>query len=299
MSTGGILGLGAIAGATIFIGLPVGRMRGLSAPVRTLLNAVAIGILLFLVWDVLTAAVDPIENRLGMLTKPAEHPGTRESWWGFLGHAGLLAAGLGVGLLSLVYYDRLLPKRRTIGQASGGAGGGGGGGGIGPGAAAVEEFTQRSPGRSPARQLAFTIAIGIGLHNFAEGLAIGQSAGAGDISLAVLLVIGFALHNATEGFGIVGPLAGEQDRPSWGLLAALGLIGGGPTFVGTAVGQALHSDAVSVAFLALAAGSILYVVVQLIGVALRAGHKEMLYWGIFVGLALGFATDFVVSAAGV
>ena len=292
MSTGGILGLGAIAGVTIFIGLPVGRMRGLSASVRTLLNAVAIGILLFLVWDVLTAAVEPIESRLAMVTHPADHPGAHESWWGFLGHATLLAVGLGVGLLSLVYYDRLLPKRRTVGASSGGAS-------LGPGAAAVEEFTRRGSVHSPARRLAFTIAIGIGLHNFAEGLAIGQSASAGDISLAVLLVIGFALHNATEGFGIVGPMAGEQDRPSWGLLALLGLIGGGPTFVGTAVGQALHSDAVSVAFLALAAGSILYVVIQLVGVAMRAGHKEMLYWGVFLGLLLGFATDFVVSAAGV
>jgi len=292
VNTGGILGLGAIAGVTIFIGLPVGRMRRLTAPVRTLLNAIAIGILLFLVWDVLSAAVEPIENRLDMLTNPADHPGTHESWWGFLGHAGLLAAGLGIGLLSLVYYDRLLPRRRTVGASSGGAS-------IGPGAAAVEEFTRRGAAHSPARRLAFTIAIGIGLHNFAEGLAIGQSASAGDISLAVLLVIGFALHNATEGFGIVGPLAGEDDRPGWGLLAVLGLIGGGPTFVGTAVGQALHSDAVSVAFLALAAGSILYVVIQLVGVAMRAGHKEMLYWGVFLGLLLGFATDFVVSAAGV
>jgi len=288
VSTAGILGLGALAGATIFIGLPVGRMRRLSAQTRTLLNALAIGILLFLVWDVLTAAVDPIENRLGMLTDASAHPGTHESWWGFIGHAALLAVGLGLGLLVLVYYDRWLPRRRTVGGAS-----------IGPGAAAVEEFAQRHVSSSPARRLALTIAIGIGLHNFAEGLAIGQSAKAGNLSLAVLLVIGFALHNATEGFGIVGPLAGEADRPSWGFLALLGLIGGGPTFVGTVVGQAFASDAVSVAFLALAAGSILYVVVQLVGVALRAGHKEMLYWGIFLGLVLGFATDFVVTAAGV
>ena len=288
MSTAGILGLGAIAGATIFIGLPIGRMRGLSGATRALLNAIAMGILLFLVWDVLTAAVEPVESRLGMVTKPAEHPGTSESWWGFLGHAGLLAVGLGVGLLALVYYDRLLPRRRSVGGSS-----------IGPGAAAVEEFAQRASTPSAGRSLAMTIAIGIGLHNFAEGLAIGQSASAGDISLAVLLVIGFALHNATEGFGIVGPMAGDAERPSWGFLALLGLIAGGPTFLGTAVGQAFDSDAVSIAFLALAAGSILYVVIQLVGVAMRSGHKHMLYWGVFLGLVLGFATDFVVTAAGV
>jgi zinc transporter, ZIP family len=152
---------------------------------------------------------------------------------------------------------------------------------------------------SPAGRLAMMIAIGIGLHNFAEGLAIGQSAAAGETSLALLLVIGFGLHNATEGFGIVAPMAGEEQRPSWGFLALLGLIGGGPTFLGTVVGRSFTSDAVSVLFLSLAAGSILYVVVQLIGVALRAGHKEMLYWGIFLGIMAGFATDFIITAAGV
>jgi zinc transporter, ZIP family len=78
----------------------------------------------------------------------------------------------------------------------------------------------------------------------------------------------------------------------------LGLIGGGPTFVGTAVGQAFASDAMSVLFLTLAAGSILYVVIQLIGVALRTGFKEMLYWGVFLGVVAGFTTDFIVTAAG-
>jgi ZIP family zinc transporter len=285
VSTGGILGLGAIAGVTIFIGLPIGRMRRLPPPVRTLLNAIAIGILTFLVWDVLSAGVEPVEGRLKMLT--GDHPSPGESWWGFLGMAGLLALGLGLGLLSLVYYDRLLPRRKSVGSAS-----------MGPGAAAVEEF-RTTPAWSPGRKLALTIAIGIGLHNFAEGLAIGQAAATGAISLAVLLVIGFGLHNATEGFGIVGPMAGDDERPSWRLLGLLGLIGGGPTFVGTAVGQAFTSDEVSVAFLSLAAGSILYVVIQLVGVALRAGHKEMLYWGVFLGLVAGFATDFVVTAAGV
>src|SRR6185437_10309355 len=81
---------------------------------------------------------------------------------------------------------------------------------IGPGAMSLTEAAERRApsvlGR-PAGQLALLIAVGIGLHNFAEGLAIGQSAAQGEIALATVLVIGFALHNATEGFGIVAPLA--------------------------------------------------------------------------------------------
>jgi ZIP family zinc transporter len=172
----------------------------------------------------------------------------------------------------------------------------------------VEEVPPRNTGIaawSPARRLALLIAIGIGLHNFAEGLAIGQSAARNDIALAAVLVIGFALHNATEGFGIVAPLAAERDpdgspyRPSWAFLLTLGVIGGGPTFVGTAVGHGFTSEAVSVAFLTLAAGSILYVVCQLLGVASRAKQPTLLAYGLLIGLLAGFLTDAIISAAGV
>jgi ZIP family zinc transporter len=151
---------------------------------------------------------------------------------------------------------------------------------------------------SAARRLALLIAVGIGLHNFAEGLAIGGSAASGEVALATVLVIGFALHNATEGFGIVAPLAGEAERPSWTFLLVMGIIGGGPTFIGTVVGRQFSSDAVSVIFLTLAAGSILYVVVQLLGVAHKAGRGELMYWGIMAGLAAGFITDMIVTAGG-
>ena len=140
------------------------------------------------------------------------------------------------------------------------------------------------------------IAVGIGLHNFAEGLAIGNSAAAGDLSLAVMLVIGFGLHNATEGFGIVAPLTGQ--RPSWGFLALLGLIGGGPTFLGTLVGQRFVNDTVSIGFLGLAGGSIFYVVIELLAVARAANLKTITSWGIFAGLMLGFTTDAIITAAG-
>jgi ZIP family zinc transporter len=150
----------------------------------------------------------------------------------------------------------------------------------------------------PARRLALLIAIGIGLQNFGEGLAIGASAAVGAIGLATVLVIGFALHNATEGFGIVAPLAAEGDRPSWGFLLLMGVIGGAPTFLGTVVGRQFTNEALSVVSLTLAAGSILSVVVQLLGVAHRAGRKELLYWGVLLGLVAGFLTDMVVTAGG-
>jgi ZIP family zinc transporter len=147
----------------------------------------------------------------------------------------------------------------------------------------------------PARRLALLIAVGIGVHNFAEGLAIGQSAAAGEMSLAIVLIIGFGLHNATEGFGITAPLAGA--RPSWGFLALLGLIGGGPTLIGTLVGQSFINETLYIGILAVAAGSILYVIVQLITAAVKLGKTHLLYWGLFLGILLGYATDFFIEAA--
>jgi ZIP family zinc transporter len=278
MSSAQIALLGAIAGFTIYLGLPIGRLNNPAPRLRAGLNAVAIGILLFLFWDVLSAAWGPTDAAL------SDHR------WGTVATGGLvLVAGLTAGLASLVYYDRWAARRQIPAVMSS----------EGPGAAAVTELAPKARSRSQAANLALMIAIGIGLHNFAEGLAIGNSAAKGEISLAVLLIIGFGLHNATEGFGIIAPLAAEGERPSWGALALLGLIGGGPTFAGTLLGQHLVNDTLSIAFLGLAAGSILYVIIELLAVARRAALKELTTWMILLGLLLGFATDAVVTAAGV
>jgi ZIP family zinc transporter len=189
--------------------------------------------------------------------------------------------------MSLVYYDLWLSRRARATVR------------FGPGAADVRELRTGPVARlQPAERLAFFIALGIGFHNLSEGLAIGQSAAGGELRLALVLVIGFALHNATEGFGIVGPLAGEAHLPSWRFLGALGLIAGGPTFLGTIIGQSFQNESVFAAFLALAAGSILYVVIELLAVARKLGHKDMATWGILVGLLLGFATDFILVTVG-
>jgi ZIP family zinc transporter len=277
MSTPEILLLGAIAGCTIFIGLPVARLSTVPTWLRSLLAATATGILIFLLWDVLSAAVEPVETAL------TEGRAGRFGWL-----ATLLTAGFAIGLLSLVYYDGWMKARRRKAF-------------LGPGAAASAEFEHEHhfKGLSPARWLAVFIATGIGLHNFSEGLAIGQSAAQDALSLAYVLVIGFALHNATEGFGICAPLSGDTEMPSWGFRGLLGLIGGAPTFIGTAIGQSWTSEAASVIFLALAGGSILYVVIELLNVLRGAGSKAMVTWGILLGLALGFGTDFVLVATGV
>jgi ZIP family zinc transporter len=88
-------------------------------------------------------------------------------------------------------------------------------------------------------------------------------------------------------------------RPSWRFLLLLGLIGGGPTFVGTLIGQAWVSESLSILFLALAAGSILFVVLELAAVNRRMASKHFIAWFVLLGLLLGFATEFVVEAAGV
>src|SRR5438876_7262108 len=100
MSTAHILLLGAIAGATIFLGLPMGRLQGLGAPTRAGLSALATGILLFLLWDVLSGAVDPVKTALD------ERHWGRFSWLAAVG-----VAGFGLGLMALVYYSEWMRKR--------------------------------------------------------------------------------------------------------------------------------------------------------------------------------------------
>jgi len=264
--------LGAIAGCTIFLGLPMGRVRTKATSSKTFMNGLSAGILIFLLFDILENATEPLDHAV-----QAHH-------WATLSRLGVVyALGIGVGLLGLLYISRLW-RHKPI-KAS-----------LGPGAMAVAEA--HTTLQQEAMRVGMSIATGIGLHNFSEGLAIGQAAKSSEVSLALLLVIGFGLHNATEGFGIVGPLAAADARPSWGWLALAGLIGGGPTFLGTLLGTSVSSRYVFVAFLALAAGAILYVVGELFNAGRRLSW-EISLWGILIGFLLGLATEMVLVGAGV
>ena len=242
--------LGGLAGLTIFLGLPVARLRLASRQYLSLLNAFAIGILLFLFVDIMEHAVTPVEEAL------------EEGEPAFLLLLLILALGFGAGLLSLVYYG--------------------------------QHFLRNG---ESMRRLALLIAVGIGLHNFSEGLAIGTSARAGELALAMTLVVGFGLHNATEGFGIAAPLTDEKNV-SWGFLALCGLIAGGPVLLGTVVGFSYTSELLSVLFLALAGGAIIYVVNELFGAGRKLGAPGWAGWGITAGILLGFITEFILEAVG-
>ncbi len=203
----------------------------------------------------------------------------------------LLVGGFALGSAGLgILERRIRPGATVLPPIAGGA----------TDALTVEDHqtlaAQVSAARTHALQTGLIIATAIGLHNFAEGLAIGVSAGTGEIGLATVLIIGFALHNATEGFGIIGPLGNIQ--PSWRWLALVGLIGGGPTFLGAMVGYNVTSDPLELVFYAVAGGAILYVVGEIWHSMRRYGHRELGLTLLASGFAAGVLTDLVVAYGG-
>ena len=272
--------LGAIAGGTIFLGLPVGRLQNPRPRLKAFLNAASAGILLFLLVEIFAQGFEPLEEAV-------EEVGEGHAAWGsILGFGAVFFVGLAAGILSLLYLAKWQRSRRKSPR-------------IGPGAMAMAEAEAAAADSArTALTLGMSIAGALGLHNFSEGLAIGGAAKAGNIDLAVLLVVGFALHNATEGFGIIGPLAAGGVRASWPYLLLAGLIAGGPTFLGTVVGISFQNEYLFVAFLAVAAGAIVYVVSELLNTGRRLGAWDMTVWGVLAGLFVGSLTELVIKAAG-
>ena len=286
MSFAQTVALGALAGLTIFLGLPVGRMQLLSSRARVALAMFAVGVLAFIFVDVLANGLTIVNDALAAFKH--HHESFAYVVWLVI----LLAAGFGAGSAGLATIQRRL---RPLGARRPSIAGGANVAAVAevdPDHAAVElEAAQRR-----ALRTGLTIAAAIGVHNFAEGLAIGVSARAGAISLATVLIVGFALHNATEGFGIVGPLG--DVKPSWRWLGLAGLIGGGPTFLGSIVGYEVTSHALELAFYALAGGAILFVIGEVWNGMRRFGYRELELAMLTAGFVVGVLTDLVIRYGG-
>jgi ZIP family zinc transporter len=242
----------------------------------------AVGILGFIFVDVMAHAIGIVESAVN----------SYKDGQGGLGHAIVMALMLGggfaIGSAGIGTVERHLKSHRPLPPIAGGA--------VDVAKFGVAEAELRDLTRARALQTGLTIAVAIGLHNFAEGLAIGVSASAGEIGLATVLIIGFALHNATEGFGIVGPLGGV--RPSWRWLALAGLLAGGPTLLGSMVGYSVSSEALELAFYSLAGGAILYVIGEVWTGVRKLGHRELGLWLLSAGFFIGVVTDLLVAYGG-
>jgi len=159
--------------------------------------------------------------------------------------------------------------------------------------------TRRSaaPVRDGGLRLAATIALGIGLHNLGEGLAIGSAYAVGELALGAALVVGFALHNTTEGIAVVAPLTGDRPRPVH--LLGLGLLAGAPAIVGAVLGAAVNNAELSAFLLGIGVGAIVQVIVQILpAVRERAGAAldPLAVAGVAVGLLVMFGTGLLVPA---
>ena len=275
--------LGALAGLTIFLGLPVGRLQLLGSRTRVALAMFAVGVLAFIFVDVLSNGLAIVQDALTSVK--AGH----ESWSYLVLLVVLLGGGFAMGSAGLAMLERRMrPAASRRPPIAGGAE-----------TAALEPdplVRELDAARRRALRVGLTIAGAIGVHNFAEGLAIGVSARAGAISLATVLIIGFALHNATEGFGIVGPLG--DVRPSWGWIGLAGLIAGLPTFLGSIVGYAVTSHPLELAFYAAAGGAILYVIGEVWNGMRRYGHRELGLLMLSAGFVVGVLTDLIVTYGG-
>ena len=253
--------LATIMGLSIFLSLPIVYSKRAQGRWAVVLNAAAIGILIFLLADVF--------SDVSTILYPS----------GYVANATysviFLVAFVGA-FLGLYFVDNL-PRPAPRGAGS-------------DGTAPVDQRPQVA---------ALIIALGIGLQNLTEGLLFGANWSAGEIGVVAVVFVGFFLQNVTEGFPIASPFLGTAARRNLPLLAGLFLIGGLPTIAGGAIGYFWSSDVFLVIFDALAIGAIAYIILPMLRTAFRPletreasiRRNQLVYLGAMIGFALGFAVN--------
>ena len=257
----------------VYIGmLPIDRFRNLDPKWMTFLLCFTVGVLLFLLIDLGAEAMEEADGFIAAMqvadTATGSIPALDMAIFDLLGlslapHAGyaILIFGLTLGLLGLVYVDERIRVR--VDTASG-------------------------------EKLAWLIALAIGLHNMGEGLAVGITVSAGVTALANSLIVGFALHNLSEGIAIIGPLAKSGELPSIKRLLGLGALAGGPTILGAYIGLTWFANSLAIFFFAIAAGAVLYVVVEVLS-GLRKDGASLNAWSLHGGVLAGILVMYVTS----
>jgi ZIP family zinc transporter len=236
-------------------------LRGVDARWIKFLLAFTIGLLAFLGIEALLEGTD-IANTSAQV----------------FGGAALVWLGAAVAFLALAGIDSWLRGRRATVRDRGGGGDG-------------------RPGAALGYHAALLVAIGIGLHNLGEGLAIGSAYAVGSLALGATLVVGFALHNTTEGLAIVAPVARDK-AARFGRLALLGLIAGAPAVLGAWIGASAYQPGVAAFMFGIGAGAIAQVIVQ-IAPQIRDGAGRVLHplaiSGLLTGLFVMYVTGLLVS----
>jgi zinc transporter ZupT len=248
------------------------------------LVCLTLGIMLFLFVDVAAEALEAADKLPAAIAVPADGqasvpPLDKLLYDTFGADSGtilgplFMLTGFALGVLGLVEFGRRLDQLKEAGTAWGGL------------------FNPAT--LSSQMELALLVSLGIGLHNLGEGLAVGIAYGSQSFALATVLIFGFAVHNVSEGIAIVSPISRSQ--VDLRTLALLGLLAGGPTIIGTLIGIYIFSNALLIIFFAIAAGAILYVVIEItasLGDRFRNSHLN--YLGVMAGFTVMYLTSLLV-----